>query len=86
MSDIVDRLKGYAEANEGTGLYTEAKCANDAIKEIEKLRKTMGRILLDIKFMTEQDVLPTHVLNDFIYQEALELMSPEFRKEFENDQ
>lgn len=85
MTDIVDRLKGYAETSEATGLYTEATCANDAIKEIQKLRKSMERILLDIKFMIEQDVLPTHVLDDFIYQQAIEMMTPEFMKEFNND-
>ena len=59
-------------------------CTTDAT-EIEKLRKTMERILLDIKVMTEHDVLPTHVLSDFIYQEAIDMMTPEFRKEFENE-
>ena len=85
VTNIVDRLKGYAEANDATGAYTEANCANDAIKEIKKLRTTMEKILLDIKFMTEEDVLPAHIFDDFIYQEALELMSPEFMKEFNND-
>jgi len=86
MTDIVDRLRAYAVVSETMGLYTEANCANDAIKEIQKLRKTMERILLDIKFMTEQDVLPTHVLDDFIYQEAIEMMTSEFMKVFNNDQ
>lgn len=37
--DIIDRLQSYAEANEITGLYTEANCAYDAIEEIKKLRQ-----------------------------------------------
>ena len=56
-----------------------------AVSEIMALRTALERILLDVKFMTEQDVLPAHILDDFIYQEALELMSPEFMKEFNND-
>lgn len=47
MTDIVDRLKGYAEANEATGLYTEANCANDAIEEIERLRKVNKKLQQD---------------------------------------
>lgn len=39
MTDIVDRLRAYAEVNEASGLYTEANCAWDAIEEIERLRK-----------------------------------------------
>lgn len=38
MTDIVDRLRVYAEINDGSGLYTEAKCAYDAIDEIITLR------------------------------------------------
>ena len=85
MTNIIDRLKGYAEANEASGLYTEANCANDAIREIEKHVMTLDRIMLDLKFMTEQGYLPKTVLKDFIYQEAVYMMTPEFRKEFENE-
>ena len=56
-----------------------------AVSEIMALRTALERILLDVKFMTEQDVLPAHILDDFIYQKALELMSPKFMKEFNND-
>lgn len=38
-SDIIDRLRAYAEASDVLGAYTEANCAYDAIEEIEKLRK-----------------------------------------------
>ena len=39
MTDIIDRLREYAVVSETMGLYTEANCANDAIKEIERLRE-----------------------------------------------
>jgi hypothetical protein len=51
----------------------------------QKLRKLLERILLDIKFMTEQGVLPKSVLDDYIYQTALDFMTPEFMKEFNNE-
>ena len=38
MSDIIDRLRAYAEISEISGAYTEANCAYDAIEEIERLR------------------------------------------------
>lgn len=85
MTDIVDRLKAYAEINESFSTYTEAKCALDAATEIVRLRSALERILLDVKFMTEKDVVPAHILDDFIYQEALSLMSDDFLKEFNND-
>jgi len=94
MTDIVDRLKSYAEINLFFGSYTEANCAYDAIQEIEKLRKEneeqrlrqcLERVLLDIKFMTETNLLPAYILDDYIYQTALSLMTSEFLKEFNND-
>ncbi len=54
MTDIVDRLKAYAEINEQFGTYTEAKCALDAAEEIQRLREELRRILLDVKSMTEK--------------------------------
>lgn len=39
MGDIVDRLKAYADINDGLGAYTEANCAYDAVAEIERLRE-----------------------------------------------
>lgn len=53
--------------------------------EIVRLRRAFERILLDVKFMTEKDVVPAHILDDFIYQEALTLMTDDFLKEFNND-
>jgi hypothetical protein len=46
-TDIVDRLRGYAEANDMAGLYTEASCAYDAIQEIERLRSALRKIGFD---------------------------------------
>lgn len=66
MTDIVDRLKAYAEVNEMLGTYTEAKCALDAAEEIQRLRSALERILLDVKFMIEEDVVPAHILDDYI--------------------
>lgn len=54
-------------------------------KEVDRFRFCLERILLDVKFMIESDMIPNHILDDFIYQQALELMSPEFLKEFNND-
>jgi hypothetical protein len=38
VTDVVERLKAYAECSDITGAYTEAKCVYDAIDEIERLR------------------------------------------------
>jgi hypothetical protein len=54
-------------------------------KEVDRLRVCLERILLDVKFMIESNIIPNDILDDFIYQEALELMSPEFLKELNND-
>ena len=56
-----------------------------AIEEIKRLKFSLESILLDVKFMIEQDMIPNHILDDFVYQRALELMSPEFLKVFNND-
>ena len=47
MTDIVERLRAYAEINEHTGAYTEANCAFDAIAEIERLRQALHIIAND---------------------------------------
>jgi hypothetical protein len=57
---------------------------DQAIIEHNHLKSSFERILLDVKFMIESNIIPEHILNDFIYQQALELMSPEFLKEFNN--
>jgi len=47
MTDIIDRLKGYAEVSEITGAYTEANCAYDAIEVIQNLRSALREIGCD---------------------------------------
>lgn len=47
--DIIDRLQAYAEANEMTGLYTEANCAYDAIEEIKKLRTQKSDLITSFR-------------------------------------
>lgn len=85
MTDIVERLRAYAEINEHTGAYTEANCAFDAIAEIERLRRALEDILLDIKFLTEDDILPDTMFSDIIYQRALKLMTDDFMKKFKGE-
>lgn len=51
--DIIDRLQAYAEANEMTGLYTEANCAYDAIEEIKKLRERILELETDLELLEE---------------------------------
>lgn len=118
MTDIVERLRAYAEINEHTGTYTEANCAFDAIAEIERLREeneiwksvfpdiapqsvlpdrsllekeielfrcALEDILLDIKFLTEDDILPDTMFSDIIYQRALKLMTDDFMKKFKGE-
>jgi hypothetical protein len=51
--------------------------------EEQMLRQSLERILLDLKFMYEGDMIP-YVFDDFIYQTAFELMTPEFMEEFNN--
>ena len=38
-----------------------------------------------IKTATDIDMVPNNVLNDIVYQQALELMTPEFMEKFNND-
>ena len=47
MSDIIDRLRAYAEVSEITGAYTEANCAYDAIEIIQNLRSALQKQLFD---------------------------------------
>jgi hypothetical protein len=37
-ADVVVRLRGYADAEEALGQYTEAKCLREAADEIKRLR------------------------------------------------
>ena len=68
MTDIVERLRAYAEINEHTGAYTEANCAFDAIAEIERLRKEIERLREVLEIISK----PTYgtELYDTAYQRA----------------
>ena len=44
MTNVIDRLKTYADINDDLGFYTEANCAYDAIKEIKTLRECLHLI------------------------------------------
>lgn len=56
---------------------------HNGMTEEQMLRQSLERILLDLKFMYEGDMIP-YVFDDFIYQTAFELMTPEFMEEFNN--
>lgn len=54
-------------------------------KEIELFRCALEDILLDIKFLTEDDILPDTMFSDTIYQRALKLMTDDFMKKFKGE-
>ena len=59
--DIIKRLEGYAEITEAQGLYSEARCAYDAINEIRSLRikiKELEKIKSDVYDSIPSDVEP----------------------------
>lgn len=51
-------------------------------RDAKRLRGALERVLLDLKFMTEEGLIPHHIFDDIIYQQALELMTSDFMKEF----
>ena len=55
MSDIIDRLRAYAEISEITGAYTEANCAYDAIEEIERLRTFNQELIVTFRVNMMRD-------------------------------
>jgi hypothetical protein len=82
MTDIVDRLRAYAEANDMTGLYTEASCAYDAIQEIERLRN-QKKELLDMVLENLENEYPEYKLKyerfNRRYKSEREYLIEEFR-------
>ena len=84
MTDIVDVLKNMSVKDDFGFIRNDVR--NQAVKELKQLRSSLERVLLDVKFMIEIDMVPNNVLNDVVYQEALELMTPEFMEKFNNDQ
>lgn len=83
MTDILELLSNMHITDDAG--FSRSDVRQQAIGEIIRLRLSLESILLDVKFMTEQDMIPSHILDDFIYQRALELMSPEFLKEFNDE-
>lgn len=83
MNNIVDVLKNMNVKDDFGFIRNDVR--DQAVTELKQLRSSLERVLLDIKFMIEEDLIRDSILDDFIYQEALELMTPEFIKEFNND-
>ena len=82
-TDVVDVLKNMSVKDDFGFIRNDVR--DQAVKELKQLRSSLERVLLDVKFMIEEDLIRDGILDDFIYQEALELMTPEFMKEFNND-
>ncbi len=83
MTDILELLSNMHITDDGG--FSRSDIRQQAIGEIVRLRLSLESILLDVKFMIEKEMIPSHILDDFIYQRALELMSPEFLKEFNDE-
>lgn len=83
MNNIVDVLKNMSVKDDFGFIRNDVR--DQAVKELKQLRSSLERVLLDVKFMIEEDLIRDSILDDFVYQEALELMTPEFMKEFNND-
>lgn len=83
-TDVVDVLKNMSVKDDFGFIRNDVR--DQAVKELKQLRSSLERVLLDVKFMIEIDMVPNNVLNDVVYQEALELMTPEFMEKFNNDQ
>jgi len=81
-TDIVDVLKNMNVKDDFGFIRNDVR--DQAVTELKQLRSSLERVLLDVKFMIEIDMVPNNVLNDIVYQQALELMTPEFMKEFNN--
>ena len=83
MTDIADVFKNMTVKDDFGFVRNDVR--DQAVTELKQLRSSLERVLLDVKFMIEADLIRNSILDDFIYQEALELMTPEFMKEFNND-
>ena len=83
MNNIVNVLKNMNVKDDFGFIRNDVR--DQAITELKQLRSSLERVLLDVKFMIEEDLIRESILDDFVYQEALELMTPEFMKEFNND-
>lgn len=77
MTDIVDRLKAYAEINNDLGLYTEANCAYDAIETIQKLRIALHLIGYDYVELSYEKIKWLYIEHIKIAKEAYQKSFPE---------
>lgn len=82
-TDVVDVLKNMSVKDDFGFIRNDVR--DQAVTELKQLRSSLERVLLDVKFMIEIDMVPNNVLNDIVYQQALELMTPEFMEKFNND-
>jgi hypothetical protein len=70
MSDIIDRLRAYAEVSEITGTYTEANCAYDAIEVIQNLRSALREIGYDYVELSYEKVQMLYIEHISIARKA----------------
>ncbi len=82
-TEVVDVLKNMSVKDDFGFIRNDVR--DQAVTELKQLRSSLERVLLDVKFMIEIDMVPNNVLNDIVYQQALELMTPEFMEKFNND-
>jgi hypothetical protein len=89
MTDIVDRLRGYAEVSDITGAYTEANCAYDAIEEIKRLRSALHKIGYDYVELSHEKVQLLYLEHIAIarkaYQESFPEQQPAEKKPLDNN-
>jgi len=89
MTDIIDRLRGYAEVSDITGAYTEANCAYDAIEEIKRLRSALHKIGYDYVELSHEKVQLLYLEHIAIarkaYQESFPEQQPAEKKPLDNN-
>ena len=68
MTDIVELLNDM-NIKDDFG-FPRDDVRQQVIGEIVRLRLSLERILLDVKFMIEKEMIPSHILDDFIYQQS----------------
>lgn len=73
MTDIVERLRDWAEYDEGK-INDARECAAD---EIERLRYSLGMILDDLEASAKIGYVPDSLLLDHIYVTARKLVMKE---------
>lgn len=82
MTDLVEIFKSMRVV--GDDGFERSEIKNLVVSDLTLLRNSLERILLDIKFMSEANMIPNHIFDDVIYQDALNIMNPQFLKVFNN--